>query len=254
MDYLRDITFCFDKRFKSFSEKFVKFFDPVTVEENSTVYLKKSNEQFFPQVLFDLESDKEGISIDFDGDNYHKTVKVVNETGQNKESCEQYSEIDLEVVIERFNENDILVTRMDHVGFNLPWFEEGVHPEIAAIRNDLSPKCLYHKFPTGENWDFIIPGTTDEINRKIDVDYNLVRKPKIEIVSFDKCSKPLLQFDISCVDNSLKFEELFPEGIYDSNLDNVWIYVSNPFNVDFCIVLNRSRGGDWSSFFKEARI
>jgi hypothetical protein len=102
---------------------------------------------------------------------------------------------------------------IDHVGFNLPWFSSGVHPRILQLREELSSYCLYHRFPSGEPWDFIIPGNRDEIARQEAVDYTMVKRPKFEIVSFDKASTPLLQFDFQMNTSYEILQGLFPEAL-----------------------------------------
>ena len=89
------------------------------------------------------------------------------------------------------------IPRLDHVGFNLPWFGRAVHPAIADLRNRLKQVCLYHLFLTGEPWDFIIPGELAKIRKLDAIDYNQIRRPKFEIVSFDRASTPLVQIDLS---------------------------------------------------------
>jgi len=81
-----------------------------------------------------------------------------------------------------------------------------------------------------------------------------VRRPKLEIVSFDKSSTPIIQFDC-IVDTSYdKIVQLFPEGIAENDLRNVWVYLSNPYHLDICFVVNENRGGDWSEFFSGHRL
>ena len=76
--------------------------------------------------------------------------------------------------------------RLDHVGFNLPWFT-GVHPDSVRTR----------------------------------------------------------------------FEELkilFPEGIIDQDLIIIWVYLTNPYGIDICVVIGEKRNGDWSDFFSGHRL
>jgi hypothetical protein len=88
---------------------------------------------------------------------------------------------------------------------------------------------LYHEFPTGEPWDFIIPGDTHEIDHHKAVDYTKIRRPKFEVVSFDKASTPLIQFDVGVNLNYETFAPLFPESINDPEFRNIWVYLENPF-------------------------
>jgi hypothetical protein len=129
-----------------------------------------------------------------------------------------------------------------------------VHPKILQLREKLSPCCLYHRFPTGEPWDFIIPGDEDEILNHKAVDYSEVRRPKFELVSFENASTPLVQLDISVNARYERFFELFPESLNDQELRNIWVYLESPYAVDVCLVINESSEDDWSDFFKECRL
>jgi hypothetical protein len=113
---------------------------------------------------------------------------------------------------------------------------------------------LYHRFPSGEPWDFIIPGNRDEIALQEAVDYTMVRRPKLEIVSFDKASTPLLQFDIQMNTSYEILQGLFPEALDDPLVRNLWIYLGNPYGLDICLVANEFSEQDWSDYFAGSRI
>jgi hypothetical protein len=113
---------------------------------------------------------------------------------------------------------------------------------------------LYHRFPSGEPWDFIIPGNRDEIARQEAVDYTMVRRPKFEIVSFEKASTPLLQFDIQMNTSYEILQGLFPEALDDPLIRNLWIYLENPYGLDICLVANEFSEKDWSGYFAGSRI
>lgn len=254
MGYLKEIVFCFDKNHKLFTDNFFRLLNNVTETNNLNTFLKISNNLYLPRVIINKTSSEKGINVNFKSDDYITTIQVKNETQIHKKNNEKYSSIELNEISNRFDNNNISITKIDHIGFNLPWFSDGIHPKIKILRKNISQKCLYHKFPGGEPWDFIIPGLKEEIDCSNIIDYKLIRKPKIEIVSFDKCSKPIIQFDVCCSCKKELFPELFPEGLYDSNLGNVWVYIQNPFNIDFCLVLNENSEGDWSNYFEGNRI
>jgi len=48
--------------------------------------------------------------------------------------------------------------------------------------------------------------------------------------------------------------QLFPEGIADTALKNVWVYLKNPYGVDICLVIGEHEDGDWSDFFEGHRL
>jgi hypothetical protein len=179
-----------------------------------------------------------------------KRVKIKNTTGVEKDNPYSYTPLSLDDVTKRLE--DYTLNALDHIGFNLPYFD-GVHPEILELREGLKASCLYHLFPSGEPWDFVIPGTKEEIGG-IAVDYSVVRKPKFEIVSFSNCSKPLIQIDFSVKASYADIVAMFPEGLHDDNLHNVWVYIQNPYDIDICFVVNEPSEGDWSEYFAESRF
>lgn len=122
----------------------------------------------------------------------------------------------------------------------MPWFSGGIHPRIEELRRALAPRCLYHTFPSGEPWDFILPGTPAEIGGGA-VDYGLVRRPKFEVVSFDRCSRPILQIDIGCDRSLTELQAVFPEALVDHAIGNAWIYVDGPLGLDLCLVMGPQR-------------
>lgn len=136
----------------------------------------------------------------------------------------------------------------------MPWFAAGLHPQVSSLRSKLTEACLYYRFPTGEAWDFIIPGNEAEIAGKKPVGYSRVRRPKFEIVSFEKSSIPLVQFDVQLNSRYETLLSLFPEALNDPDFRNLWIYLENPYNIDICIVPNEADDKDWSAFFKDSRL
>ena len=180
-------------------------------------------------------------------------VPITNTTGIRLASPERYQPIALSELERRVRCHRIRFTRIDHVGFNLPWFSGGIHPRIEEIRRALAPRCLYHTFPTGEPWDFILPGTPAEIGSAA-VDYEVVRRPKFEIVSFEKCSRPIVQIDVGCDRSLTELEAIFPEALMDHVVGNAWVYVDSPLELDPCLVIGPHGEGDWSDRFKECRV
>jgi hypothetical protein len=169
-----------------------------SVFKNGDAYtILPSNEIFLPTISFDANSTETFAKADFDFiSNEILSVYITNITGVEKRNTSPYRHFELEDVNERFTKSRMEVARIDHIGFDLPWFKIGVHPAMADLRNRLKSTCLYHLFPTGEPWDFIIPGELAEIRKRKAVDYCQIRKPKFEIVSFDKTSIPLIQIDM----------------------------------------------------------
>lgn len=250
MGYIEKISFSFDKTKKEYFDTFFDLFRNVLLIHDFI----QSDSTFLPTIGIDSNLPHTGVSVYFTGGGLEEEVIVENTTGIVKESEEKYRCIGLDDLLERFQKNSIEITKIDHLGFNLPWFQRGVHPYIGRVRAAFSGISLYHTFPTGEPWDFILPGTENEINGLSAIDYDIIRKPKIEIVSFEKCSIPIIQFDVCCSCKKDTFTTIFPEGLWDETLQNIWIYVENPYEVDMCLVLNEDYDGDWSGFFKDSRI
>ncbi len=254
MGLLQKVTFSFTERYKEFYNQFFALFSNVLKAYNTKYVISSSNDQYYPRVIIESVSSGDSVIIKFDGSELNEKVIIRNETGVTKESYEKYSAIDLEDLKIRFLKNNIEIIKLDHIGFNLPWFQGGIHPRIQNLRHKLTKKCLYHKYPSGEPWDFILPGTEDEILHQISIDYSLIRKPKIELVSFEKSSIPIIQFDVGGSCKKTHLQEIFPEGLYDQYLGNIWICVKNPFDVDLFIVLGEEHAGDWSNYLKDNRI
>jgi hypothetical protein len=223
--------------------------------DNHVLELTRSNESYYPIISLDFLADNPTCCVDFivsTGD--VMTVKIENTTGAVRRSPHSYQHIDIASVKQRLEISKIHLTGIDHVGFNLPWFLPGLHPTIIQLREQLSSVCLYHTFPTGEAWDFILPGDEAEIGSTKAVDYTQVRRPKFEIVSFEKASTPLIQIDLSVDAKYEYFSRLFPEALNDSDMRNIWIYLETPYAVDICLVLNETSQNDWSDYFKGFRL
>ncbi len=214
-----------------------------------------SDARYYPRLALDLQSTRRGVYADFllSSGAIH-SVGVENSTGMQKRSPHSYVPLGIDTVSRRFATDGILLKGIDHLGFNLPWFEAGIHPHILDLREKFSARCLYHLYPSGEPWDFILPGTPGEIASREAVDYGKVRRPKFELVSFDKSSMPLIQIDIGVNRGFERFAELFPESLVDPAFRNIWIYLENPYPVDICLVINEYSEGDWSGFFEGCRL
>lgn len=253
--YLERITIKFPNTHFEFTHQLALLIDVLGQSENHVLELTCSDQSFFPKIRVNFQSENSGILTDFTLSNGETTsVKIENSTGLSKQSPHSYKPVSIGTVSQRFLASGMKLVGIDHVGFNLPWFSADLHPDILDLREHLSSQCLYHKFPTGEPWDFILPGNTQEIDHQKAVDYTRIRRPKFELVSFDKASTPLIQFDIGVNVNYETFAQLFPESINDPELRNIWVYLENPYSIDVCLVINVFPDGDWSEFFKDCRL
>lgn len=254
-DVLEEIAIEFPNSDVDLDRKILAQFERVGLNADGRLRLNRSNDEFYPIISIDTNSENRKVSAEFlTSKGCKHEVLIENKTGITKKSPLKYSHLSIDDITDRFNKNGITIDNLDHVGFNLPWFSPGIHPLIEDLRHNFTSRCLYHKFPTGEPWDFIIPGSINEVLMLDKVDYSKTRKPKFEIVSFDASSTPLIQFDVQCDKKYEVFSRIFPEAIHDNQFQNIWIYVQNSHNVDICFVLNEASNNDWSSYFKESRI
>lgn len=253
--YLEKVTLKFPHFASEFTSRLAALLDLFGYNENHILRLTNSNQQFYPELQVNFQAGCSEVVADFtlsDGKSIH--AKVENSTGLNKQSPHSYQLLSVETVNQRLMTSGISMVGLDHVGINLPWFASELHPKIIQLREALSARCLYHRFPTGEPWDFIIPGDIDEIGKQKTIDYSIVRRPKLELVSFDKTSTPLVQFDIGVNVGYESFSGSFPESLHDSKLNNTWVYLETPYSVDVCLVMNEFSESDWSEFFSGCRL
>jgi hypothetical protein len=240
---------------REFAVAFLSLIKPLGKTEHNLFSPVNPNPDFVPKISLNFQSMPSGVAAQFIlSDNETIKVKVENLTGEYKTSPHAYRHISVAEVNQRLAASRIEIIETDHLGFNLPWFSAGLHPDIIRLRQELASRCLYHRYPTGEPWDFILPGDDEEITGGRQVDYSKVRRPKFELVSFEKTSTPLVQFDINVNASFENFSQLFPEALADSQFRNVWVYLENPYNVDLCLVINEYTASDWSEYFKSYRI
>ncbi len=243
MNYLKQIVINFPGNDSQFFEYFFSFLGIIG-------NLPNTPDNTYP-VISTNQSNNEILSVDFITSTKSFNLEVKNVTSKSWKSNYKYQYISLEDFYKRMNNKNIV--NIDHLGVNLPWIAGQVHPGILNLRDELKSLCLYHLFPSSEPWDFIIPGFLDEITNNIDINYNIERKPKFEIVSFDDSSTPIFQIDVS---TDLRYEQikhLFPEAI---NLDDIkasWVYLKSNYYFDVCLVLNEKSSG-WTNFFKDSRL
>lgn len=231
-----------------FDERFLKFIGSFGQAKNGSVDFSRSHKDFYPKISLNFAYCAVPY-VEFIGEGNIR-VEIKNSTGEERRSPHQYSLITLKQFEERASR--VKVNYLDHVGFDLPWFD-GIHPEIKELRDSLAKESLYFRYPTGEDWDFIVPGTEKDILSR-EIDYKIIRRPKFEIVSIDKVSKPIIQFDFSVFKKYEEIKKLFPEGIADDCLKNIWVYIQNPYDVDICFVVGQSKNTDWYRFLKKGLI
>jgi len=235
----------------SFADCLASFLSPCGKRQDDCFHIAPSDPTQLPRVT--VRFAREGsVSVRFVSGLATVVVDVVNVTGREVRSPHVYSHIALTDVAERLQDGP--PEFLDHVGVDLPWFGE-LHPSIEALRATIANKTAYYLFPTGEPWDFILPAHEEEILLHREMDLTVTRRPKFEIVSIDKVSTPILQFDIAVPYSFERIASLFPEGIADSRQRNVWVYVDSPMALDVCLVLNEGQmNTDWCEFFSGHRL
>ncbi len=247
MSYLTSVKFELPQ-FKG-SEELVGFLSNFGINSNGVINFSSSNIDFYPKLSLGI-SDVDIPEVHFISDE-QIAIKLTNSTGKTKTSPHKYKPISISEFLSRFK--SVEIKELDHLGFDLPWFN-GIHPDILELRKVLPNKCAYHKWPENEEWDFILPATEKEISSTVKLDYTEVRRPKLEIVSIEKVSTPIVQIDFAVQMQYEDLVELFPEAIHVSTLKNIWVYIKNEIGIDICFVVNEHDSGDWSDFFKDCRV
>lgn len=236
---------------KDLKEKIKSFCGSFSEVIENKISFSTSDPNFYPKSFLEFADINIPQAI-FELGDQKIILEIKNSTGEEKQSPHEYSHLEIDNLLARVQE--LKIVEVDHLGFNLPYFKEGIHPEILSLREKLKNRSLYYTFPNGEPWDFVLPGSKEEIKNQQSIDYQKVRTPKIEIVSFEKSSTPLIQVELEVEEDYQNLITRFPEGIAVNEAKCVWVYIKNPYGIDICFVLNETRKGDWSSYFKNSRL
>lgn len=145
------------------------------------------------------------------------------------------------------------VVRIDHTGLNLP--SAGLPKESWQTYIDtLARHCNMYRYPSGEDWPFILPATKDEFNTDITA-FPVGREPKCELVYDTYSPVPTIQIDIETDLLRKEVERLFPEpygvsfpGLADYfrtvYIEHGWRGLSIRFDIRF---KTNDSGNDWST-------
>lgn len=251
IDYLKHIEINLPITDSTFKEEFLDLFAEIGEISVDRVNFSPVTLSHYPHLSLRFADASEASAAFSLGDQI-EVVPIKNSTHKIWNSPYVYQSISVGAVRRRLQ--GMKLTRLDHMGFNLPWKKKECHPNIGKLRVTLANRCLYHLWPKNRNWDFILPGNEDEILSSCDVDYSIERRPKFEIVSFRNSSTPLIQFEVLVSKPFEYFSPLFPEAIQLLRNRSVWIYIKNNSDVEMCLVLNEDRGRDWSKFFTPYRL
>lgn len=145
------------------------------------------------------------------------------------------------------------ITRIDHTGLNLP--SALVTPEVwQQVVQKIAKSANLYKYPTGEDWPFILPVTKTEYNADI-TDFVVGREPRFELV-YDMYSPVVtIQIDIETDLSRSEVERLLPEpyGISFPDLADFfrtayvhhsWLGLAIRFDIRF---KNDKLDGDWKT-------
>ncbi|MBN1440052.1 MAG: hypothetical protein JW929_11640 [Anaerolineales bacterium] len=242
------------ERHPDFHGRLLNFLAPLGKSAERRLDLPASDTSFFPLLSIEFTAPAETVRAVFSLSGVRRSVPIENITGAEKKNPRPYRHISVEGVSQRLSERGWKILQADHIGFNLPWFGPDLHPGIRELREALRGECLYHRYPSGAPWDFILPGNPEETAGCAPIDYSILRRPKFELVSFDVASIPLLQIDLCLNAPFGDFRRLFPEALSDSAFSNIWLYLKKPYGVDICLVINEEFSGDWSRVFKGCRL
>lgn len=218
---------------------------------DNLLIMDKSDASFLPELRIKSENDINNPNIKFISEDDSHSL-TLTEYKNSWDSPNEYLHIDLGEIISRFKSNSIEIIACDHLGINIP-VKEGYSREFINLSDYLKSKTALHNFPDNDNWKFIIPANSSEINLSNNLDYEIDRYPKFEIVNFHKCSTPIIQIDVATNSRFETLKEIFPEAIHSSSLKNLWVYLENNSGSDICLVLGE-KGNGWTNFFKNQRI
>ena len=145
------------------------------------------------------------------------------------------------------------LVRIDHTGINLP--SALVKREAwEQFINKLASNCNLYRYPTGDDWPFVLPATVEEYAHDIK-DFPVGREPKFELVYDTFSPVPTIQIDIETDLLRSEIEQLFPEpyGVSFPDLadyfrtvyiDHEWPGLAIRFDLRF---KNAHPGGDWET-------
>jgi hypothetical protein len=158
--------------------------------------------------------------------------------------------LDIKEVVARLKSH---IVRIDHTGLNIPSVLVSRNTWKQFIGNVAKQTNLY-KYPTGEDWPFILPATPTENQTDI-TQFPVGREPKFELVYDTYSPVPTIQIDIETDLTRPQVERLFPEpyGISFPELADYfrtvyvhhdWLGLAIRFDIRF---KNDEPDGDWET-------
>ena len=78
-----------------------------------------------------------------------------------------------------------------------------------------------YRYPTGEDWPFVLPSTSDELADDIGA-FVVGREPRFELVYDEWQTRPEWQFSLWTDLSRAELDELFPEGLTFPGLEEIF--------------------------------
>ncbi|WP_328473530.1 hypothetical protein OHA21_12745 [Actinoplanes sp. NBC_00393] len=144
------------------------------------------------------------------------------------------------------------VTRVDHTGVNLPARSLSTTDWADLVRT-LAAAATMYRYPTGEQWPFLLPSTEAELATDIR-DFVVGREPRFELVYDPWCPCTTWQFALWTTFTRTELENLFPApvGIALPGLEEIFrtVYVESPWpdleiRLDLCFRVDGP--SDWET-------
>jgi hypothetical protein len=136
--------------------------------------------------------------------------------------------VDLAHLTERLAGN---VARVDHTGANLPARAVSEERWESLVQAVASTAAMY-RYPTGEQWPFVLPSTTEELQTDIR-DFVVGREPRFELVYDPWSPHTTWQFALWTTLTRTDLEQLFPApyGMTLPGLEDIFrtVYVRSPW-------------------------
>jgi hypothetical protein len=112
------------------------------------------------------------------------------------------------------------VHRIDHTGVNLPTRTTS-REQWQELLSGIAAQSTMYRYPTGEEWPFVLPSTTDELADDIR-SFVAGREPRFELVYDEWQTCPEWQFSLWTDLSRAELEKLFPEGITFPGLEDIF--------------------------------
>jgi hypothetical protein len=123
------------------------------------------------------------------------------------------------------------IVRIDHMGVNVPTRAVARSAWDDLLRSLAVTTALY-RYPTGEEWPFVVPATEEEFAGEI-TQFVAGREPKFELVYDGWAQCPVFQFSLETDQTRAQLEALFPdpEGEAFPDLGDIFrtVYVAHPW-------------------------